>query len=511
MAIETLPCLLIHEASGFDSATITFASPSAISILGANSLNDLCGRELSSLVASDDTLVNVLHAGLNDIVHIASAPMITISGVKFKADLRAIRSSASVICLAWTVADGAEALREELEAARHQARKSFDELPAALWKIDGKFSFHLFRALKQQGVTDIDAYFEAHPEIVEQAMRESVVADVNALTAQKFGRGNPEELRIPVEYFWDGNSQAFRRLLVAKFQGAEEFVEEIRMRTLDGEFRDVLFTMTFPPDTQPDRYTYISMIDITDRVHAEEHLRRIESEFAHSSRLALLGELTASIAHEINQPLSAMATNGDAAMRWLDRDEPDTCQAKNRVSRIVEDARRASEVVHRVRSLARPQMRQHCEFGINDVVREAVRLVRHQSLKHRVSIALSLSPDLPPVLGDPIQLQQVVANLIVNSSQAIASVPVPRARRIIVETALIDDGHIALNVTDTGPGISESSINHIFDGFFTTKDEGMGMGLAISRTIVMAHKGTIEGKNSPEGGAVFELRLPISN
>src|ERR1700733_4730094 len=231
--------------------------------------------------------------------------------------------------------------------------------------------------------------------------------------------------------------------------------------------------------------------DITATIradHAEKELRKAQAELAHVVRVTPVGELTASIAHEVNQPLAAVVANAEAALQWLDRDVPDLGAARRSVEWVIEDGYRASEGGWRTRALAKKNDIEKAPLDLNQVVNEAVALVQRELASHRVSLRSELAPALPKILGDRIQLQQVIINLLMNGMEAMQPVT-DRARELIVRSGQEGTHQVLLNVTDSGAGITAENANQLFSAFFTTKSSGLGMGLSIGRAIVEAHGG----------------------
>jgi signal transduction histidine kinase len=249
--------------------------------------------------------------------------------------------------------------------------------------------------------------------------------------------------------------------------------------------------------------------DVTDQRLAEVSLRQSLDEIAHLNRVAAMGELTASLAHELNQPLAAILSNAQAAIRFVGGQSPDLAQVRECLSDIVADDKRAGEVIKRLRGLLRKGQYQPSLVDLNEVVSEAVRLVGNDALLRQVSVKFEPLPGLPPVLGDRIQLYQVALNLIVNGLDASAEKP-PGDRWVLVRTAEADGGRVELTVEDSGKGIAESEISRLFEPFFTTKRDGLGMGLSISRSIVQAHRGQIWAENRAGRGAIFHCVLPVA-
>ena len=251
-----------------------------------------------------------------------------------------------------------------------------------------------------------------------------------------------------------------------------------------------------------------AVMDVTFAREAEERLHQAHSELAYVSRVTTLGELAASIAHEINQPLAAIGTNGEACLRWLDRDVPQVEEAVDSVRQIIADNARAGDIVQRIRTLVKKGDDQRAQLNLNDVIEGVVPLIHRELVNHGVSLHLELFPELPLVLADHVQLQQVVINLAINSIQAMASVT-DQPRELVIRSQRSGPDRVLVSVKDTGTGISPDIACKLFGAFFTTKQNGMGMGLAICRSIIEAHGGSIwAGATAGEMGAMFQFALP---
>jgi PAS domain S-box-containing protein len=290
----------------------------------------------------------------------------------------------------------------------------------------------------------------------------------------------------------------------------QEFRSVFRLRRADGEYRWVLCTGV--PRSAPDGIFagYIgSCIDITDQKRAEDTLRRNLDEIAHLNRVAALGEMVTSLAHELNQPLAAILTNAEAASQFLNRESPNLARVRGCLTAIAADDERAAEVIKRLRALLKKDQSQASLIDLNEVVSDALRLVNNDAMLRETRVRIEPHPKLPPVLGDRVQLCQVVLNLLVNGLQAAAEQP-PAARWVLVRTAEADGGGVELTIEDSGKGIAESDLARVFEPFFTTKREGLGMGLSISQSIVQAHGGQIWVENSARHGAVFHCVLPVA-
>jgi len=244
---------------------------------------------------------------------------------------------------------------------------------------------------------------------------------------------------------------------------------------------------------------------LENQKQAEETLRRSQAELAHVRRVMTMGELAASIAHEINQPLSAIVNNGSACLRWLAGDSPDIVEAQEAARRIVRDGNRAAEVITRIRGFLRKTESAKSRLDINQTIREIVTVIKREVVENGVELRMDFPSDIPPVLGDRVQLQQVILNLLMNGVEAMASVT-ERPRQLSISTRKHNTGKVLVIVRDSGMGIDRESFEKIFDAFYTTKTEGMGMGLAISRSIVEDHGGKLSAVTNGSG-ATFQFTL----
>ena len=249
-----------------------------------------------------------------------------------------------------------------------------------------------------------------------------------------------------------------------------------------------------------------SSTDITDRRRAEEALRQAQSDLARVSRVTTIGELTASLAHEVNQPIAAAVTNANTCLRWLTRDHPDIAEARAAAIRIVKDGTRAAEIISRVRLLFKKGAPQRELVEVNEVIREMVLLLRSEATRHNVFVGTELAGDLPQVMGDRVHLQQVLMNLMINGIDAMKDVD--GTRKLAVKSQRAENNQILVSVSDTGVGLPAQQADQIFDAFFTTKSHGTGMGLSISRSIVESHGGRLWAANNSARGASFYVILP---
>ena len=243
---------------------------------------------------------------------------------------------------------------------------------------------------------------------------------------------------------------------------------------------------------------------------ANEVLRERQTELAHVTRVMTLGELTASVAHEVNQPLAAIVTNANACLRWLGGAQPNFVEARHAVERIIKDSYRASDVISHVRSLVKKAPPRNDLVDLNEVILEVLALAQTQARRNRVALKHELAKDLPAVPGDRVQLQQVILNLIMNGLEAISKTG-QGERELLINSTKEEADNVIVAVRDSGEGLDPANLERVFDAFFTTKPDGMGMGLAISRTIIESHGGRLWATSTSPRGAVFQFTLPVAS
>ena len=242
------------------------------------------------------------------------------------------------------------------------------------------------------------------------------------------------------------------------------------------------------------------------RNRAEGALREAQADLAHISRVTTLGELTASLAHEVKQPIAAAVTDANTSLRWLTRDQPDLEEAREASLRVVKDATRAAEIIDRIRLLFKKGSPQREMVDVNEVIREMIVLLRNQATRYSIFVQTDLAADIPQIMGDRVQLQQVLMNLIVNSIDAMKEVE--GTRNLSIKSQRAENEQVMLSVSDTGVGLPPQQADQIFNAFFTTKVHGSGMGLRISRTIIESHGGRLWATDNSPRGASFHFTLP---
>jgi signal transduction histidine kinase len=359
-------------------------------------------------------------------------------------------------------------------------------------------------------VSDFRRYFAEHPEFVARAVQLVRIVDVNDATLRLFGAGSKDELLVSLhKVFTPETLDVFAGELLAVAEGRTSFAAEAVLQRLDGERLDVAFTIAFPPEPASLERVLVSIMDVTARKRAEDALRTAQAELARASTLTTMGQLAASIAHELRQPLAAIAMNGSAAQRWLSRESPDLAEAREAASRIVREAHRADEVIRGLRALVGKSELRRDRLDVNDAIHEVLDLARGELRRNEVSVQADLDPTLPPALGDRVQLQQVLLNLIVNAIEAMAPVA-DRPRVLAIRTERTETGEVAVAIEDSGPGLDPATAARAFDPFFTTKPDGLGMGLSICRSIVEAHGGRLSLSPRMPHGTAFRFTIPTT-
>ncbi|WP_229259953.1 sensor histidine kinase [Duganella aquatilis] len=327
--------------------------------------------------------------------------------------------------------------------------------------------------------------------------------------------GYPLEVEPTMERILAHTAPEDRHIVQAALDQSLRCEDEIDLRHRllmpDGELKYV-HVLSRPRHTKDGGCEYLgALTDVTAAVLAEQALHRSQVQLAHATRVTMLGELAASIAHEVNQPLAAISTNGEACLRWMNRPQPEMDEARATVTSILEASARARDVIKRIRALARRSDPTYAELDLKSVVEESVDMVRRELNNHHVALMLGLAPDLPPVNGDRVQLQQVLINLLMNAIQAMAACR-PGQAVLTVQTQRDAAGALQLSVSDSGPGIPSSAVPRLFEAFYSTKEDGMGMGLPICRSIIENHGGRIWVKqpapDSPVAGATILFTLP---
>ncbi len=412
------------------------------------------------------------------------------------------------------------------------------EIEARLRRFDGIYRWFLLRAnpmhdesgaiVKWYGTnTDIDDRKRG-----EEALRESeqsfrlILDGIAGLVAIMTATGEIEAVnRQTLEYFgrtteqlkgWSTGNEVHPDDLPGVYAAWMQSVETVsvydvdhRLRRADGVYR-WFHARGLPLCDAEGRVIrwYVLLTDIHDRKQAEEALRQAQSDLARINRVTTMGELAASLGHEVNQPIGGLLINANVCLRKLGSDNPNLDEARAAVTRIQRDAQRAADVIRRIRSQFEKAAPNREILDINEIIRETAGLLRSEAVRYNISVRTELAADLPQIIGDRVQLQQVTMNLIVNSFEAMKDVD--GVRELAIKSQRDDNEQLLVTVSDTGMGFPPKLAEQIFDPFFTTKPHGTGMGLRISRSIIESHGGRLWATGAPERGATFHLNLPAA-
>jgi PAS domain S-box-containing protein len=497
------------------------ASQAAISLENARLYNDLQEREARIRCLVDSDIIGIIMWDLEGRILDANEAFLHMVGYS--------RDDLVSGGLRWTALTPAEwNYAHERAAAEVRATGSHKPFEKEYLRKDGSrvpvlLGGAAFDERRDQGVSFVlDLTERKRAEYLTRQVFESSPDRISIVGPDhRFQRVNPA-----FEQRWGMPAETFVGKHVADVLGTEGFEQTARAnydRCFAGEevgyagwfnlalgrrYLAVTYSPLRPTSQRVEAVLVISR-DLTEHVLASEALREAQMELAHVTRITTLGELTASIAHEVNQPLAAVVANAEACLRWLDRGTPDLDAARRSVEWIIDDGNRASEVIRRVRALANKTDIEKAPLDVNDVVSEVTALMQRELTSHRVSLRMELAPALPMIFGDRVQLQQVIINLVMNGIEAMQSVT-DRPLELVIRSGQDETQQALVSVTDCGVGISAEDVDRLFNAFFTTKSSGMGMGLSICRSIVEAHGGRLWATANVPHGATFQFTLPVN-
>ena len=353
------------------------------------------------------------------------------------------------------------------------------------------------------------AVFENNPVMYFMVDATGTILSVNPFGAEQLGYSVDELVGRPVHFvFHEIDRETVQTFAATCFERPGQAMSwELRKVRKNGE---VIWVRETARATVINKRPVLLIVceDITEGKRAVEALREMQTELAHANRVTTMGQLTASIAHEVNQPIAAAHNNAGAALNFLDARPPDLEEVREALHCIVNDTDRAGDVIGRIRALVRKAPARTETFDMNEAIRDVIIVTRAEATKNGIAVEEQLTADLPLINGDRIQLQQVILNLIINAIEAMSGVD-ERARQLLIKTAKFGSDAVSVSVQDSGPGLDPGNLNRAFDAFYTTKPGGLGMGLSICRSIVEAHGGQLAVAANVPHGAIFQFSLPV--
>jgi PAS domain S-box-containing protein len=382
----------------------------------------------------------------------------------------------------------------DLNVAHHEAEKRFSQLERQLRVNEERWGAVIANPFMGITVLDKNQYF-----IMANATFQAMVGYTE------------DELKklTPLDITPEGDREINRVLFRELQQGKRQHFEMVkRLRRKDGKMIWIqLYVFGIPDRGSQGQHTFGMNFDITEKMQAQNELQIAHAELARSAHVSRMGAMTASISHELNQPLSAIMANAGAGLRWMAKTPPELDEVRESFERIASDARRAADVIQGIRAMFKSEGTSRASFDLNQLISEVLALTQRQLQRHAIIVDTRLDERLPPVWANRTQLQQVLYNLLNNAVDAMELVA-DRPRVLLVKSELQDDGQVCVTVEDSGSGIVPDNLDRLFNSFFTTKAEGMGMGLSICRSIIESHGGHLWASPGATHGAVFRFDLP---
>lgn len=398
---------------------------------------------------------------------------------------------------------------KDLHHSEARYRTIFDTLAISIWEHDLRPLKRDLDGLRAAGVTDIRAYLVQNPEFFRRVRERVPITDVNATALKLVGVGRKDDFFKHLHEFLAEADESFLPFLVALYEGQTSFQAETIVRSRTGELIPVLVALTFPTDGAGFDRILASVFDLSEQRRLQARLDGARVELDQALRAATLGVLSASIAHEVNQPIAAVSNNANAALRWLALDPPNLDEARKALADVTAAADRAGEVVRGVRGLIARAPNERVAIGVDGLLQEAGRFSARDLADLQAQLVLDLQAGEAVLTGDRVLLQQTLMNLMVNAAQAMAQAEA--AARVVTARSRIEGEEAVIEILDTGPGFTAEAAERVFQVFFTTKAGGMGLGLAICQSTVAAHEGRILVHPAMAGGGGrVEVRLPLA-
>jgi C4-dicarboxylate-specific signal transduction histidine kinase len=397
----------------------------------------------------------------------------------------------------------------ELERSEQRFRALFDDAGFAAWESDWSLLHQYLMAATSEVSGDLETWLLRHPEITGEASSRTIVRNINQAAVMLTGLSKADDLigtnitRVKRDTL-EGAETGLARIYAGLMDGKGIVEAEMSFLTLKGRRREILLRVALVGYGRPWSSVLAVALDETERKEARAKLEQASADLAHAERISMLGQLTASVAHEVSQPLAAIVAYAGSGKRWLNRDEPDLGEVAESFDKIVANGSRAAEVIGRIRSLVRKAPARMQPVDLPKLIDETIALVAHNARTCGILILREQEPGARIAWADRVQIQQVLVNLLLNGIQAMRHVD-GRVRQLTIKLKCGETGMVDIEVRDSGTGIAEPS--EVFAPFFTTRRDGMGMGLSISRSIVEAHGGSIHARNNHDFGATFSFSL----
>lgn len=424
--------------------------------------------------------------------------------------LSALLITTALLCKNETSRLALLASHHRTKSSEYRYRSIFKQSGIALWEQDLTALNRLLGDLRAEGVVDLCAYTRTHPDFPKACVEAIRTVAVNDAALQVLGNITQEQAIGPIARFIPHDCPSLFGFVKAFFHGQRRFEAKGRIRDYYGEESVILMAVEFPEDQSGLDRIVIGLVDITEREAAQATMMAAQAELARASRASAVGALSASLAHELNQPLGALLMNAQACLRWLSRNPPDLNAAIRAAERTMRDGERASQIVKTTKAMLSRTPIASEKVDLLSLVEETRLLLEYEIDRQNISIDLTSPPDLPPATASKSEIQQVLINLITNAMQAMEEAG-SKSRRISIHLSTSDTGFVAMMISDTGPGLSNEAIENVFEPYFTTKPSGMGMGLAICKSTVESRGGKLTARNNETVGATFEITLPVEN
>lgn len=395
--------------------------------------------------------------------------------------------------------------RQALAAERLHA-EAFNRASTSIWVENWTEVGEVITALRHKGIDPV-AYLETHPDLVQRLHQSVLITDVNDVTMDLIGVWDKTQLIGRLAEVVPASSKTFDHWLLALARGDRFYRAESRVTRYDGTVRDCLVTAALPENQERFGSIFVNVLDVTDYKADQARLATAERDIARASRLLTMGTLTASIAHEVNNPLAAVITNAEASLRWLRRPTANLAEVEAAITGAIEAARRAQEVVDRTRRLVTETPHKLGKLSVAETIHDVVLLLERELQDGQITIDVKVDPTTPPVMADVVEVQQVLINLLLNAIHAMKGA---NSEHDILVNAQPLDGRVEIAISDCCVGIAPEQLDRLFDPFYSTKANGMGMGLSVCKACVEAHGGRLQVSSTHYAGSTFTFTLPAA-